>query len=63
MTLKTLQEEKQHGKLVGMRFDKVTAVYSNDGSRSLISTGEEPVYFECGGSAAAKNSIDAEMGI
>ena len=35
------------GKLVGMKFDKVVAEYDENGKRSLISTGEEPVFVEC----------------
>ncbi len=37
----------EHGRLTGMLFDKVEAQYDNDGKRSLISTGEEPVFIEC----------------
>lgn len=36
-----------NGKLCGMRFEKVKAVYDDQGKRSLVPTGEEPVYFEC----------------
>jgi len=36
-----------NGKLVGMKFDKVHAVYDETGKRSLVSTGEAPVYLEC----------------
>lgn len=36
-----------NNKLVGVKFEKVTAVYSNDGSRKLITTGDEPVIIEC----------------
>ena len=35
------------GKLVGMRFEKVIAVYDDDGKRSLIPTGDEPVLYPC----------------
>ncbi|MEH6550909.1 MAG: FAD-dependent oxidoreductase [Pseudomonadales bacterium] len=35
------------GKLSGMLFDKVEAQYDGNGKRSLVSTGEEPVLFEC----------------
>lgn len=35
------------GKLAGMTFDKVEAVYDHAGKRTLVSTGEEPVLFEC----------------
>ncbi len=35
------------GKLIGMRFEKVTAQYDDKGKRSLIPTGEEPVFMEC----------------
>ncbi len=35
------------GKLVGMNFEKVKAVYHNDGRRELVSTGEEPAFFPC----------------
>ena len=34
------------GKLVGMNFDKVRAEYDENGKRSLISTGEDPVFME-----------------
>lgn len=37
----------KNGKLVGMLFDKVVAKYDSKGKRSLVSTGEEPVFFEC----------------
>ncbi|PSL18831.1 FAD-dependent oxidoreductase [Shimia abyssi] len=37
----------EKGKLVGMRFDKVEAVYDDTGQRKLVSTGEEPVFVEC----------------
>ncbi len=37
----------EDGKLVGMTFDKVKAVYRNDGRRELVSTGEEPEFFPC----------------
>ena len=35
------------GKLVGMRFEKVKAIYGDDGRRVLQPTGEEPVFFPC----------------
>ncbi len=37
----------RNGILVGMRFEKVEAHYDEKGKRSLIPTGEEPVYMEC----------------
>ncbi len=37
----------EDGKLIGMRFDRVTASYNRDGRRTLISTGEAPVFMEC----------------
>jgi formate dehydrogenase beta subunit len=37
----------EQGKLVGMTFNKVEARYDKDGTRKLISTGEEPVLIEC----------------
>lgn len=37
----------EEGKLVGMRFEKVEAVYDDKGKRSLIPTGEEPVFYPC----------------
>lgn len=37
----------ENGKLVGVRFGKVRAVYDNQGKRSLVPTGEEPVLIEC----------------
>ncbi len=36
----------ENGKLTGMKFDKVRAEYDENGKRSLISTGEEPVFME-----------------
>ena len=36
-----------NGKLVGMRFEKVAPEYADDGSRTLVPTGEEPVLLEC----------------
>ncbi len=35
------------GKLVGMRFEKVQAEYDENGRRSLVPTGEEPVFYPC----------------
>tara|TARA_R110001592_G_scaffold265248_1_gene530767 strand:+ start:5246 stop:7048 length:1803 start_codon:yes stop_codon:yes gene_type:complete len=35
------------GKLVGMRFEKVSATYDDSGKRSLVPTGDEPVLFPC----------------
>ena len=35
------------GKLVGMEFEKVKAIFDENGKRSLIPTGEDPVIFEC----------------
>ncbi|MCA0873522.1 FAD-dependent oxidoreductase [Seohaeicola saemankumensis] len=37
----------EKGKLVGMKFDKVEAVYHKDGRRELVSTGEEPAFYPC----------------
>lgn len=37
----------ENGKLIGMKFDRVEAQYDDNGKRSLISTGEEPVFIEC----------------
>lgn len=37
----------EDGRLVGMRFEKVQAVYDADGNRSLVSTGEELVHVAC----------------
>ncbi len=37
----------ENGKLVGMKFDRVKPEYTSDGKRNLVSTGEEPVLFEC----------------
>lgn len=34
----------EQGRLVGMRFDRVQSVYDDNGKRSLVSTGEEPVF-------------------
>ena len=36
-----------NGKLTGMTFDRVEAVYDEKGKRTLVSTGEEPVLVEC----------------
>lgn len=35
------------GKLVGMRFEKVKAVYDENGRRDLIPTGEDPAFYPC----------------
>ncbi len=37
----------QHGKLLGMTFEVVRAVYDDKGRRSLVPTGEQEVFFEC----------------
>jgi NADPH-dependent glutamate synthase beta subunit-like oxidoreductase/ferredoxin len=37
----------KEGKLVGMLFEKVEAVYDKNGKRTLVPTGEEPALFEC----------------
>lgn len=37
----------EEGKLVGMRFEKVKAVYDKNGKRTLESTGEEPAFYPC----------------
>ncbi len=37
----------ENGKLHGVYFEKMRAEYSADGRRKLISTGEDPVLFEC----------------
>ena len=37
----------EKGKLVGMRFEKVSARYDATGGRTLVPTGEEPVFMEC----------------
>src|SRR5258705_5535481 len=37
----------EQGKLVGMRFDKVRAEYDAKGRRTLVPTGEEPVFMPC----------------
>ncbi len=36
----------ENGKLVGMKFEKVKAVYDENGKRSLVSTGEPDVFIE-----------------
>ncbi|MBV1909456.1 MAG: FAD-dependent oxidoreductase [Kangiellaceae bacterium] len=36
----------ENGNLTGMKFDKVRAEYDENGRRSLISTGEEPVFIK-----------------
>ena len=35
------------GRLAGMEFEKVEAVFDDDGKRSLVPTGEDPIIFEC----------------
>ncbi len=35
------------GKLVGMMFDIVEAIYHEDGRRELVPTGDEPAFFPC----------------
>ncbi len=35
------------GKLVGMEFEKVEAIFDDNGRRKLVPTGEDPVIFEC----------------
>lgn len=37
----------EDGKLKGMIFEKVEAVYNKAGKRSLLPTGEDPVFMEC----------------
>lgn len=37
----------EKGKLVGMTFAKVDAVYHDDGRRELVPTGEEPAFYPC----------------
>ncbi len=37
----------EDGKLVGMRFEKVSTQYDEDGKRKLVPTGEPPVLMEC----------------
>ncbi|MCB1668872.1 MAG: FAD-dependent oxidoreductase [Pseudomonadales bacterium] len=37
----------EEDKLVGMRFEKVEAVFDEAGKRSLLPTGEEPVFYPC----------------
>lgn len=37
----------EDGKLVGMKFDRVSAQYDAAGKRTLVSTGEEPVFHAC----------------
>lgn len=39
--------EHQDGRLTGMYFDVVKAVYDAQGQRSLLPTGAEPVFFAC----------------
>ncbi|HZR70156.1 MAG TPA: FAD-dependent oxidoreductase [Burkholderiales bacterium] len=39
--------EHENGKLVGMTFEKVKAVYDDKGKRSLVPTGEPDQRFEC----------------
>ncbi|MBI1305195.1 MAG: 4Fe-4S dicluster domain-containing protein [Bacteroidetes bacterium] len=38
--------ETKDGKLIGMTFEKVEAQYDENGKRSLVPTGEEPVFIE-----------------
>ena len=35
------------GKLVGMTFEKIKAIYHDDGRRELVPTGEEPAFYPC----------------
>ena len=37
----------EDGKLVGMLFEKVNAVYDDNGKRTLVPTGEEPAFYPC----------------
>jgi len=37
----------ENGKLVGMHFEKVTAVYDDSGRRSLVSAGEDLAFYPC----------------
>ncbi|MGK2914365.1 MAG: FAD-dependent oxidoreductase, partial [Porticoccaceae bacterium] len=37
----------EDGKLVGMKFDRMRAEYDGSGRRTLVSTGEEPVFYPC----------------
>lgn len=37
----------EDGKLVGMLFEKVNAVYDDSGKRTLVPTGEEPAFYPC----------------
>lgn len=37
----------EDGKLVGMRFEKVEAVYDDKGKRTLVPTGDEPAFYPC----------------
>ncbi|WP_146347854.1 FAD-dependent oxidoreductase [Phaeobacter marinintestinus] len=37
----------ENGKLVGMTFEKVEAVFDKDGKRNLVPTGEEPAFYPC----------------
>ncbi|MGD9946942.1 MAG: FAD-dependent oxidoreductase [Desulfobulbus sp.] len=37
----------EDGRLVGMRFDRVQAVWDESGKRHLCSTGEEPIFLPC----------------
>ena len=39
--------EHQDGQLTGMLFDVVKAIYDAQGQRSLVPTGDAPVYFAC----------------
>ena len=39
--------EHQDGRLTGMTFDVVKAIYDAQGQRSLVPTGEAPVFFAC----------------
>ncbi|MBA3485955.1 MAG: FAD-dependent oxidoreductase [Lysobacter sp.] len=39
--------EHRHGKLIGMRFEKVVAWHDEKGRRTLVSTGEPEQFFEC----------------
>jgi len=61
--------EHQDGRLTGMYFDVVKAVYDAQGQRSLLPTGAEPVFFACDtvllavGQENAFPWIEAESGV
>lgn len=49
----------ENGRLVGMLFELVKAVYSDDGKRQLVPTGEDDVFMECDDVLMALGQLNA----